>query len=366
MVLDNTILNVALPTIQTDLGADQSQLRLGGRLLHPRVRRAAVHLGRARRQVRPQADPHHRPRRSSPSPPRACAFATTPTMLIVFRGLMGIGGAAVLPGDPRDHHRGLPAARARQGDRRLGRRRRRRRGARPGARRPAAREPAVDRAGSPATTGARVFLINVPIVIVGLIGIFIVVPETKNPHPQRARHPRPRCISFTGLVLFVYGIIHALADAHVPHAVGAGSRWSSASLVLTLFVVTEARSDHRSFDVTLFKNRGLRRQPDRRHAGVLRDERASRSPCRSSCRRCAATPRCRPACASCRSRSARSSPRRAAPGWSNRFGYKRVMTFGLVARRAVAADRCRSRCTSTRRCGSSSSCSSSSASAWAT
>ena len=27
----------------------------------------------------------------------ACAFATSPTMLIVFRGLMGIGGAAVLP-----------------------------------------------------------------------------------------------------------------------------------------------------------------------------------------------------------------------------------------------------------------------------
>ena len=28
------------------------------------------------------------------------------------------------------------------------------------------------------------------------------------------------------------------------------------ALVLTFFVVTEARSDHRSFDVTLFRNRG--------------------------------------------------------------------------------------------------------------
>ena len=53
-----------------------------------------------------------------------------------------------------------------------------------------------------------VFLINVPIVIIGLVGIFLVVPETKNPHPQALDIPG-LLISFTGLVLFVYGIIHA-------------------------------------------------------------------------------------------------------------------------------------------------------------
>ena len=31
-----------------------------------------------------------------------------------------------------------------------------------------------------------VFLINVPIVIVGIIGIIRVVPETQNPKPQRS------------------------------------------------------------------------------------------------------------------------------------------------------------------------------------
>jgi len=82
----------------------------------------------------------------------------------------------------------------------------------------------------------------------------LVVPETKNPHPQALDIPG-LIISFTGLVLFVYGIIHAsqtltflTPSVLIPMILGA--------LVLTLFVITEARSDHRSFDVTLFKNRG--------------------------------------------------------------------------------------------------------------
>ena len=53
-----------------------------------------------------------------------------------------------------------------------------------------------------------VFLINVPIVIIGLIGIIRVVPETRNPHPQRLDIPG-LVMSFLGLVLLVYGIIHA-------------------------------------------------------------------------------------------------------------------------------------------------------------
>ena len=90
--------------------------------------------------------------------------------------------------------------------------------------------------------------------IIGLVGIFMVVPETKNPNPQRLDIPG-LLISFTGLVLLVYGIIHASVtltfltpSVWVPIVLGI--------VVLAVFVVTEARSDHRSFDVTLFKNRG--------------------------------------------------------------------------------------------------------------
>src|SRR5205814_268284 len=99
-----------------------------------------------------------------------------------------------------------------------------------------------------------VFLINVPIVAAGLVGIWRVVPETLNPHPQRL-DITGLVLSVVGLVLLVYGIIHASET---------GS-WTSRSVllpiaaglvVLAVFVVNEARSDHKSFDVSLFENRG--------------------------------------------------------------------------------------------------------------
>jgi Na+/melibiose symporter-like transporter len=94
----------------------------------------------------------------------------------------------------------------------------------------------------------------VPIVIVGLFFIWRVVPETRNPHPRKLDIPG-LLISASGLVLFVYGIINAsstrdwLAPSVVlPMAAGA--------VLIVFFLWTEARSDHASFDVSLFKNRG--------------------------------------------------------------------------------------------------------------
>ena len=252
VVLDNTILNIALPTIQKDLGADQSQLLWAvdayilvfaallftwGVLGDKYGRKKILVIGLMIFAIASAA----------------CAFATTPTMLIVFRGLMGIGGAAVLPVTlavitvvfpPHERGKAIGAwAGAVGGAVALG---------------PVLGGLLLE---NPQWTSwltnndwGGVFLINIPIVIVGLVGIFVVVPETKNPHPQALDIPG-LLISFTGLVLFVYGIIHAsqtltflTASVLIPMILGA--------LVLTLFVVTEARSDHRSFDVTLFKNRG--------------------------------------------------------------------------------------------------------------
>ncbi|MDA8436413.1 MAG: DHA2 family efflux MFS transporter permease subunit [Actinomycetales bacterium] len=252
VVLDNTILNIALPTIQRDLGADQSQLLWAvdayilvfaallftwGVLGDKYGRKRILIIGLTVFAIASAA----------------CAFATTPTMLIVFRGLMGIGGAAVLPVTlavitvvfpPHERGRAIGAwAGAVGGAVALG---------------PVLGGLLLE---NPQWTSwltgndwGGVFLINVPIVIIGLVGIFLVVPETRNPHPQALDIPG-LLISFTGLVLFVYGIIHAsqtltfLTPAVlVPMILGA--------LVLTGFVITEARSDHRSFDVTLFKNRG--------------------------------------------------------------------------------------------------------------
>ncbi|HVQ17922.1 MAG TPA: MFS transporter, partial [Actinomycetes bacterium] len=96
--------------------------------------------------------------------------------------------------------------------------------------------------------------INVPIVALGLFGIARVVPETKNPHPQRLDFTG-LVVSVVGLVSLVFGIIHASETKNwlapsvlLPMAFGVA--------VIALFVFLEWRSDHRSFDVSLFKNRG--------------------------------------------------------------------------------------------------------------
>ena len=48
IVLDNSILNVAIPTLIRDLDAIEQPGAVDGRLVHARVRRAAPHHGRAR------------------------------------------------------------------------------------------------------------------------------------------------------------------------------------------------------------------------------------------------------------------------------------------------------------------------------
>jgi EmrB/QacA subfamily drug resistance transporter len=99
-----------------------------------------------------------------------------------------------------------------------------------------------------------VFLINLPIVLVGLFFIVRVVPETKNPHPRRL-DLIGLVLSVTGLVLLVYGIIEAsatkdwLAPSVIYPIIGG-------VLIIALFLWLESRSDHPSFDVSLFKNRG--------------------------------------------------------------------------------------------------------------
>ena len=252
VVLDNTILNIALPTIQRDLNADASQLLWAvdsyilvfaallftwGVLGDKYGRKRILTIGLITFALASAL----------------CAFATSPEQLILFRGLMGIGGAAVLPVTlavitvvfpPHERGKAIGAwAGAVGGAVALG---------------PVLGGLLLE---NPQWTSwltnndwGGVFLINVPIVIAGLIGIFMVVPETKNPHPQRLDIPG-LIISFIGLVLFVYGIIHASSERTfltpsvlIPMVLGA--------LVLTGFVIAEARSDHRSFDVTLFKNRG--------------------------------------------------------------------------------------------------------------
>ena len=63
IVVDNTIVNVALPTLVRELDADAQRAAVGGRRLHARVRRAAAAGRRARRPLRAPAHAAGRPGR---------------------------------------------------------------------------------------------------------------------------------------------------------------------------------------------------------------------------------------------------------------------------------------------------------------
>ena len=252
VVLDNTVLNIALPTIQKDLEATPAQLVwaidsyilvfaallftwgvLGDRYGRKRILVIGLLIfGVAS---------------------AACAFATTPGMLIGFRAIMGIGGAAVTPTTlaiitvvfpPHERGKAIGAWAGAVGAAvALG---------------PVLGGLLLENPGwSSWITGndwGAVFLINVPIVIVGLIGIWRIVPESKNPNPQRL-DIIGLLLSIIGLTLVVYGIIDASQTLSwvapsVIYPLLAGI------VVIAVFLWYESRSDHKSFDVSLFKNRG--------------------------------------------------------------------------------------------------------------
>ncbi len=54
-----------------------------------------------------------------------------------------------------------------------------------------------------------VFFINVPIVIIGIIGIVLLVPETKNPHDPASSTRSVSCSRSSACSLLVYGIQEA-------------------------------------------------------------------------------------------------------------------------------------------------------------
>lgn len=252
VILDNTVLNIALPTIQKDLQATAGQLVwsvdsyilafaallftwgvIGDRVGRKRVLVIGMIIFGTASAI--------------------CAFSASASMLIGWRAVMGIGGAAVLPTTlaiitvvfpPHERGKAIGAwAAAVGGAVALG---------------PVLGGLLLQNPGwSSWLTGndwGSVFLINVPIVLVGVFFIIRVVPETRNPQPRRLDIPG-LLLSVVGLVLLVFGIIHAsetkdwlTASVLVPIALGA--------LVITGFLTLEARSDHASFDVSLFRNRG--------------------------------------------------------------------------------------------------------------
>lgn len=241
IVMDNTIVNVALPTIQEDLGATGSQLQwivdayvlvFAGLLLTMGSlgdrygRKPALSLGLL----------------IMGSASAISAWSSDPQQLIFWRAVMGIGGALIMPAtlsiltnvftDHRERARAIAIWAGTSG---------------------------MAVAIGPVTGGwllnhfwwGSVFLVNVPVVVVALVAGYKIIPNSKDPNPP-ALDPLGALLSIVGLVTLVWAIIeapdHGWTDSVTLTA------FAIAAVLLIAFGVHEKRSDHPMLDVNFFRN----------------------------------------------------------------------------------------------------------------
>ncbi|MFC7528290.1 MFS transporter [Actinoplanes sp. GCM10030250] len=244
VVLDNTVLNVAMSTIadpEHGLGATQSELEwainsytlvFAGLLFT-----AGILADRLGRRITLTAGLVIFGIASLIS-----AYADTANQLIAARAVMGLGAAAVMPAtlsiianvfDPRERARAIGVWAGAVG---------------------------LAVAVGPVIGGlllenfwwGSVFLINVPIVIVGVTLVAVLVPESRDPKPNRV-DVLGVVLSIIGLTLLTYGVIKGGEDGF-----GELAAWGTITagvLVLAGFVIYQSRIPFPSLDVRLFKIR---------------------------------------------------------------------------------------------------------------
>lgn len=240
--LDNTILNVALPVIVRTLHASSSSLQwivdsyaivfaglllvagsLGDRLGRKWVFMTGLVVFSAGSAV--------------------SAFSGTADRLIAARAFMGIGGAAIMPStlsiltstftEARERARAIGIWSGTTG---------------------------LGVAVGPVAGGwllahfwwGSVFLVNVPIALIGLFAAVWLVPNSKNSNTKRS-DPIGAGLSIVGMGLLLWGIIEAPNRSWTsPLILGA---IAAALAVLTLFIIWERHSSHPMLEVSFFKSR---------------------------------------------------------------------------------------------------------------
>jgi EmrB/QacA subfamily drug resistance transporter len=238
--LDNTILNVALPTLVRELGATASQLQwmvdayilvFAGLLLTMGAlgdrfgRKLALTVGLIIFGLSSVA----------------AAFADSATTLIAARAVMGVGGALIMPatlsiitnvfeGQERGRAIAIWAGVAGLGII-LG--------------------PVIGGWLLESYWWGSIFLINVFVVIVALVGGAFLVPESKDPDATPL-DPLGAVLSIAGLVALVFAIIEAPSRGWTdPVVVGA---FLGAAVVLSVFLWWETRTEHPMLRLSFFKN----------------------------------------------------------------------------------------------------------------
>jgi EmrB/QacA subfamily drug resistance transporter len=239
--LDNTILNVALPTLVKDLGATASQqqwmvdtyvlvfaslLLTAGMLADRFGRRGVLQVGLVVFGLGSTA----------------AAFAGSAGMLIAARAVMGVGGAAIMPAtlsiltnvftDAKERAQAIGVWSAVAG---------------------------LGIAIGPVTGGwllehfwwGSVFLVNLPVVAIALLAGRLLVPTSRDPAPRRL-DPAGTVLSFAGLAGLLYGIIEAPSQGWTHGPVAAA--FAAGVAVLAAFVAWELHTDHPMLDMRFFEN----------------------------------------------------------------------------------------------------------------
>ena len=240
IVLDNSILNVAIPTLIRELNASNSQVQwmvdsytlvFAGLLLTMGAmgdrygRRGALQMGYVLFGLGSLAS----------------AFASSADQLIATRAFMGIGGALIMPATlsiitnvfpPQERGKAIGVWAGTAG---------------------------IGVALGPLTGGfllahfywGSIFLVNIPIVVVGLIAGFLLIPTSKDPSAPKL-DPVGAALSVAALTAIVYALIEAPDRGWTaPLTLGI----LGAGLVLgAVFVWWEQRSDHPMLDVSFFRN----------------------------------------------------------------------------------------------------------------
>ena len=240
IVLDNSILNVAIPTIIRDLDASNSQLQwivdsytlvFAGLLLSAGAlgdrfgRRPALQVGFVIFGLGSVIS----------------AIATSANQLIGTRAVMGIGGALIMPATlsiitnvfpPEERGRAIGVWAGVAG---------------------------LGAALGPLTGGflvehfywGSVFLVNIPIVVIGLIAGFFLIPDSKDPAAPRL-DVVGALLSIIGLTALLFAIIeapsHGWGEPRILGSLVAGV------VLLIAFVLWERHSSHPMLDVSFFRN----------------------------------------------------------------------------------------------------------------
>ncbi|MGQ0802772.1 MAG: DHA2 family efflux MFS transporter permease subunit [Actinomycetota bacterium] len=239
IVLDNSILNVALPTIVLDLDATNSQLQwmvdaytlvFAGLLLTAGAlgdrfgRRGALQVGFVIFGLGSVLS----------------ALASTPNQLIATRAFMGIGGAFIMPATlsiitnvfpPQERGRAIGMWAGVAGLAILG--------------------PLVGGFLLEHYYWGSIFWVNIPIVVFGLVAGAFLIPTSKDP-AARPLDPVGALLSISGLTVLIYGIIEAPQQGWtegrtlVAFAIGA--------VLIALFFAWEARTEYPMLDLGFFRN----------------------------------------------------------------------------------------------------------------